>query len=468
MTDTMIAAGGTDIERLLVHAALAAPSESERAELVELAHRVTEWAGFFELAQLNATAPLVRRSLLAAGVYSLVPPLVRVRFDAVAERIGAANDRRLAGAVQLLRRFDERGVRCVVLKGMLFATEIYHDPRYKRMNDLDILVEPEQVDVVIEIYRELGLFATSELLGKAPKVRTERSHHLPSFVSRDGALVVGTHWGLITPLAPYTVDYVAIWKRVRRIDFHGVPAWAMAHEDNLHHLGIHLPYYKTGVRELADVWNLARYAGADLDYDLLAAEIAAAGSERLMYHALSLAHQLVPNSRFAVLLDRIAPRVDRFTRGDTARKIADVHALLRSRSTHTSRIEKAYTEFNMTADAREKLDGFGRLWSGLLLVPGAEANRMSSLRDPGALSALGARVVAPYRLTRVFQRDLGRWLFPAALAKTVYDLGAAYAGELRSRTGVGGARPTPPGIDEYAARLGLTKADLQAVLDSQE
>ncbi|WP_067466949.1 nucleotidyltransferase family protein [Nocardia amamiensis] len=466
MTDTMIAAGGTDAERLLVHAALAAPTESERAELTELAHRITDWTAFFELAQLNATVPLVRHSLLAAGVFSLVPPLTRVRFDAVTERIGAANDRRLAGAVDLLRRFDERGVRCVVLKGMLFATEIYHDPRYKRMNDLDILVEPEQVDAVIEIYRELGLFATSELLGKEPKVRTERSHHLPSFVSRDGSLVVGTHWGLITPLAPYTVDYAAIWKRVRRIAFHGVPAWAMAHEDNLHHLGIHLPYYKTGVRELGDIWNLARYA--DLDYDLLADEIAAAGSERLMYHALSLAHRLVPDPSFAVLLDRIAQRVDRFTRADTARKVADVHTLLRSRSTHTSRIEKAYTEFNMTADAREKLDGFGRLWSGLLLVPGTEAARMSSLRDPGPLAALGARVIAPYRLTRVFQRDLGRWLFPAALAKTVYDLGAAYAGELRSRTGLGGVRPTPPGIEEYAARLGLTRADLQAVLDSQE
>ncbi|MEU2040363.1 nucleotidyltransferase domain-containing protein [Nocardia niwae] len=468
MTDTVIAAGGTAVERLLVHAALATPTAEERAELVELAHRVTDWAAFFELAQLNATVPLVRRSLIAAEVYELLPPLVRVRFDAVTERIATANDRRLAGAVRLLRRFDERGVRCVVLKGMLFATEVYGDPHYKRMNDLDILLEPHQVDSAVEIYRELGLFATSELLGKAPSVRTERSHHLPSFVSRDGALVVGTHWGLITPLAPYTVDYTAIWERVRPIDFHGVPAWAMAHEDNLHHLGIHLPYYKTGVRELGDIWNLARHTGADLDYNLLAGRIAAAGSEGLMYHALALAHRLVPNPDFARLLDRIAPRVDRFTRADTARKVSDVRTLLRSRSTHTSRIEKAYTEFNMTSDKREKLDSFGRLWAGLLLVPGDEAARMSSLRDPGALAAVGARLIAPYRLTRVFQRDLGRWLFPAALAKTVYDLGAAYAGELRSRTGLGSSRPEPLGLDDYAARLGLTRADLQAVLDSQE
>ncbi|WP_040800570.1 nucleotidyltransferase domain-containing protein [Nocardia higoensis] len=462
---TGIAAGASAAERTLVLASLAAPSANERADLVDSAKEVTDWAGFLDLARLNATVPLVQRRLAAEGLFDLVPAPVRTGFGEVTDRIAEVNDKRLAAALELLRRFDERGVRCVVLKGMLFSTEIYHDPRYKRMNDLDILIEVDQVETAIEIYRELGLFATSELLGKAPEVRTRRSHHLPSFVSRDGALVVGTHWGLITPLAPYTIDYDAIWSRVRQIDFYGVPAWAMAHEDNLHHLGVHLPYYKTGVRELGDIWNLARHA-TDLDYELLMHEMRTAGSEPLMFHALSLAHRLVPVPPFAAIIEAARPRAGRFTRYDTARKIADIHTLLRSRSTHTSRIEKAYTEFNMTTLAHEKRESFTRLWSGLLLVPSAEAQRMSSLRAPSALPALGARLAAPYRLTRVFQRDLGKWLFPAALAKTVVDLAAAYTSEAARRTGRGG--PARPGIEEYAARLGLTRQDLQAVMDSQE
>ncbi|RBO80089.1 nucleotidyltransferase domain-containing protein [Nocardia puris] len=467
MTGFTIAAGGSPAERLLVHAALAEPTEAERAALAEAARGIGDWSEVLELAKVNATVPLVQRRLEREGLFDAVPEPVREGFAAVTERIADANERRLRGALELVKRFDEAGIRCVVLKGMLFSTEIYRDPRYKRMNDLDILIEFDQVEAAIEIYRELGLFATTELLGKAPKARAKRSHHLPSFVSRDGALVVGTHWGLITPLAGYPIDYDAIWDRVRRIDFHGVPAWAMSHTDNLHHLGVHLPYYKTGVRELADIWNLARYAAGELDYELLLAEIEKAGTERLMYHALSLADRLVPIPEFARVVSRIAPRVDRFTRYDTARKTADIHALLRSRSTHTSRIEKAYTEFNMTGAPREKLASFGTLWSNLLVVPADEAERMSSLREPSRLSALGARVSAPYRLTRVFQRDLGRWLFPAALAKTVVDLGAAYGTELAGRVGVGGAREHKT-IEDFAAELGLTRADLQAVMDSQE
>lgn len=467
MTTFTIAAEGTATERLLVHAALVDPDPTERAELAALADQVTDWSEALDLAKRNATVPLVWRRLVTEGLTDQVPAAVQADFESVTARIGDANDRRLSAALELLRRFGERGIRCVVLKGMLFSAEIYRDPGYKRMNDLDILVELDRIDDVLEIYRELGLFATSELLGSAAQVRPDRTHHLPSFVSRDGSLVVGTHWGLITPLAPYTIDYDSLWSRVRPVGIHGVDAWALSHTDNLHHLGIHLPYYKTGVRELADLWNLARHAGTDIDYELLLDQIAVAGTESLMFHALSLADRLVPVPEFAQVALRIAPRVDGFTRFDTARKTADIHALLRSRSTHTSRIEKAYTQFNMTGSPKEKLANFADLWSNLLLVPGAEAARMSSLHHPGTLSSLGARLSAPYRLTRVFQRDLGRWLFPAALAKTVVDLGEACGAELARQAGFGDREPRKS-IEDFAAELGLTRADLQAVLDSQE
>ncbi|MBB4854228.1 hypothetical protein HNP40_001608 [Mycobacteroides chelonae] len=458
----MIAAGGTAEERLLVLASLIAPTKTERTEIASLAGEITDWAGFLALAQVNATIPLVQRRLEHEHLFGMVPADIAKDFLSVSSTITNTNDRRLRGALELLRRFAEVGIRCVVLKGMLFASEIYQDPHYKRMNDLDILVEIEQIDDVIAIYRELGMFSVSELLGKQPAVRERRSHHLPSFVSRDGTLVVGTHWGLITPLAPYRIDYTAIWSRIRHIDYYGVPAWAMAHEDNLHHLCIHLPYYKTGVRELADIWNLVRYAGSGLDWHTLSNEIDKAGSHNLVFHALSLVNRLVPEKHCHELAESLAPQTDRFYRTDVTRKTRHVSALLRSRSTHTSVIEKAYTEFNATSAAHEKRVQFVRLWTNLFDVPATDAAKMSSLHRPSHRQQLMAKLAAPYRLTKVFQRDLGPWLFPAALAKTVYDLGAAYAVQLRP-----GARPAD-NLDVFAAKVGFSRAELQSILDSQE
>lgn len=275
------------------------------------------------------------------------------------------------------------GIDCVVLKGMLFGLEIYGDARYKRMNDIDILIKVEDAPVALQIYRESGMFSSRDLLGKQATVKPERSHHLPSFVTADGALVVGTHWGLITPRAPYTVNYDGIWSRARRIDFYGTPAWAMADEDNLHHLCIHLPYYKAGVRELADIWNLLRYRTDELDIELIVDEMRRAGTQNLVFHALSLTNMLVPHQHSVRLIDAAAPAVSRWYRYDVARKTRDVHTLLRSRSTHTSRIEKAYTHFNAVEQLGEKADAFIGLRSALLVPPVEEAAKMSSCANRG-------------------------------------------------------------------------------------
>ena len=452
----------TDEERLLVLASFAALTEEERAELGALAGRPLDWPLLLALARTNATAPLLCRRLVREGLLDSVPTGIRDALIAETDSVAAANERRLAAATELLGRFHRAGVDCVVLKGMLFGLEIYGDPRYKRMNDIDILVRLDDVPTVLDIYRGLGMFSSTAVLGKEPNAKPKRSHHLPSFVSRDGGLVVGTHWGLITPLSRYTIDYEAIWSRVRPIDFYGSEAFAMSNEDNLHHLCVHLPYYKTGVRELADIWNLVRHTKGRLDLDLFRDEMRKAGSHNLVFHALSLTNRLAPDEDTAALAESARRHTDPWYRYDVARKTRDVHTLLRSRSIHSSRIEKAYTEFNATGNAAEKLSAFTTLWASLLAAPSAEALKMSSLRDPSPISRVGAHIAAPYRLTKVFQRDLGRWLFFAALLKTVVDLAGAGVGTLIRGT------ERSDTFDDFAARVGLTAVDLRAILESQE
>jgi hypothetical protein len=180
-----------------------------------------------------------------------------------------------------------------------------------------------------------------------------------------------------------------------------------------------------------------------------------------VYHALHLTQRLVPTTAAAAVLDAVAPKVDRWYRYDVARKTRDVHLLLRSRSTHTSTVEKAYAEFNATHAAREKFARFTRLWRAFWVPPREHVVRMSSLDQPRALALAGARVAAPYRLAKVFQRDLGRWLFPAAMVKTIVDMGAASV-----RAARGGAHRDD--IEAFAAKLGMTREQLQALADSQE
>ena len=445
----------TPTERLLVLMSYAALDDAERAEAGERALQA-DWEAFATLAEDNATAPLVRWNLQRAGLDEHVPAAVRARMGAIAETVKAKNAARLRVGCDMLARLAARGVPVVVLKGVLFAETIYGNAFYKKMNDIDILIRREDLDAIYAVYDELGLFSAAELVGGNPRKQEKFSHHAPPFFSRDLACMIGTHWGLITPLAPYKLDYDAIWSRVRDVSIGSAPAKQMAPEDNLHHLCVHLPYYKTGVREIADIYNLVRHAA--LDWDLLLAEVAKAKTENLVYHALALANRLSPRPEVTAVLATLAPRVSWYFRRDVARKTARIGTLLRSRSVHMSRIEKAYADFRSTKDAGEKRRAFRRIMGGILAPPAADVAKLSSLDAP----TLTARIAAPWRISRVFARDLGAGIYAAMLAQCAVEV----AGETVKQMFV-----APAASDDYAAyaaRLGVRVEDLHQLKEALE
>jgi len=421
-------------ERLLVLMTLAAPTGAELAEARALAPDRDRFAA---LAELNATVPLVHRNLERAGLP------VPAAFAARTEEVRAANEARLRVARELFARFADRGIPVVILKGVLFAETIYRDPHYKRMNDVDILVRRGDRDAVYAVYDEMRFWCAAQLMGGSAKKQEKHSHHAPPFFSRDLTCMVGTHWGLITPLSPYTFDYDGIWSRVADVDFYGHPAKSMSPEDNLHHLCVHLPYYKTGLRELADIYNLVRHA--PIDWEVFEREVRKAGTENLVYHALSLANALVPCAD----LSRIEPRVSRWYRRDAARKTADVGRLLRSRCTHLSVIEKHFADFRAT----KSWGSFLRMWGNMLWPPSADVAKMSST----GRATLAARLAAPGRIRRVFYRDVGRLFFWIIMAKCAWDV-------VKS-TFTRGAESDP---SAFAAGLGVTVADLRRLKEALE
>lgn len=449
----------TPEERLLIMLSHATLDEDERHRARILSRAIRSWDDVWNLAEINATVPLIHSNLDRLGLCEEVPEPVRVRFQARAEDVRAANEARLKVARDLFARFAERKIPVIILKGVLFAETIYRNPAYKRMNDVDILIRKEDLDAIYEIYEEMRLFSAAELVGGSPRKQEKFSHHAPPFFSRDLTCMIGTHWGLITPLAPYALDYEGIWSRARDVDFYGIPAKAMAPEDNLHHLCVHLPYYKTGVRELADIYNLIRHHNSDLDWEFFLLEVARAKTENLVYHALSLSNRLCPTFESEEAVRRLAPRVSWYFRRDTHRKTASLNRLLRSRSVHLSRIEKAYADLGTTKKAGEKWSAFGRMWRHILVPPMEDVVKMNAFAAPGPVAFLWGRLVTPWRIFRVFACDVGGWIFAAIMVKCLYDVLRQTVVAPFSRT---------RDHTTFAARLGVTVEDLRRLKEALE
>lgn len=440
-------------ERLAVLLSLARHTDAERAELAALAmDAALDWQALDRLCTHNAIRPLAYKHLAAQGHWARVPEAVAAPWAEFSASIGARNALRLETATPLFADAARAGIRIAVLKGVYFAEAYYGDPGYKKMNDIDFLMHVEDLDALYALYARHDYFCLGKLLDDDKQ--TKFSHHAPPFFHRSLNTVLGTHWGLVSPLTKYHPDYAAMWARVVPFQFLGDSHYALHPIDNLHHLCIHLPYYKAGLREIADIYNLLR-AEPDFDWALFGAEVKKAGTEELVYHALSLAHALMPMPAVETFLKQLEPELSGFYYQDTLHRVREPRRILYGRSTHMSEIDKAFGEFTMSDHLPTKLKAYWGMWGNGFFAPASEVARFHYVDERAwYLPLLYPTMIA--RVMRYIAKDLGWKIFALVCLKHQIDLWKCLW-----RTASG--RNKPSELDSAAERHNLTRNQIQTL-----
>ena len=122
-------------------------------------------------------------------------------------------------------------------------------------------------------------------------------------------------------------------------------------------------------------------------------------------------------------------------------------------------IEKRYGDLRATRDPREMWEAYLHMWRGILFPPAEDVARMNALVAPGLASRIVARAVTPWRIFRVFARDVGAGIFVAIMTKCAVDV---------VRQTIAPKADRKRDLAAFAADLGLTVADLQRLKDALE
>ncbi|MEQ1878965.1 MAG: nucleotidyltransferase family protein, partial [Bdellovibrionia bacterium] len=373
-----------------------------------------------------------------------VPPAIRERLRAARARIEAQNSQRLNIGRQLLSKLTERGVEVIILKGNFLSTEIYGDKFYKKMNDIDILVRKEDLPKVHQVYSEFGLKTAAALSGGDARAQEKYSHHWPPYFTSDLGCVIGTHWGIASPLSGLTIDYSALWNRRVPFEFEGLKLWALEPTDFLHHLALHLHFFKVGLRELADLYNLIRGLGHRVDWARLARDVAAYGSMDRVYHSLTLVNALSPAMEIQTILKQLEPSVSDFAKREAALRVREPGRILRSRTSQMSKIEKAFALFSLAERPAEKAFFLFKMWKAFLFPKPREIRRMNvSPEEAGPWALLRGYARGPYLISRVFAQDMGWKIYVLVtvghhvkLAKSFFKFRADPLPKVFSRLGI--------------------------------
>lgn len=412
---------------------------------------IEEWEDWLQCVQHNRVESQVYSSILQHQLK--IPTWVMTVLFERNQKVRLQNRLRREKFVELLKALKEQQVPVILLKGNALAKEVYGDYDYKQMNDFDLLFQESSLKIVFQIYQDFKYVSLASL-GKNPRNQEAYSHHWPPYFNADLTLFLGTHWNLINPFSSIKIHPEDLWNRADTISYEGYPVLRLSKEDFIHHLCIHLSPYKVGVKELADIYN-ALIHWTSFNWKIFFEIVEQAKSYNSVYRALSLSQSLISLKNVADFLDSIKEHVDPRILAEVEQRTDVPENILRTRTTHISKIEKTYALFSLSDNPFEKTHLLSRMWRLFLLPPLKEAAHLCFVPYPkNSWNALKCRAQAPLLIARALAHEMGWKVFILVSLSHQWNLLRSWLRFL--------VQPKSVGLREKAKQLGINLTQLTA------
>ena len=262
-------------------------------QLSKLAALPTQnWELVVQLALKQQVAPILLAYLDERDLTHLLPKPVIIRLREMHNLIALKNLKIQLELSTILSEFSRQSIAAIVLKGAYLAPKIYPPSAPRAVGDIDVLVQPEQLDSAAQVLTALGYRS------KQPfdmRWRDEAHKHLPRFFKEKSVAAVEIHWRLFKTSAA-AVDPSTLWSRALPVTFGEHRAFALSPEDMLLHICCHAVYdhyLSLDIRFLVDIAQIAEHFAQDVDWEVLVQRAANWDCARGVYIGLLLAHQLL-------------------------------------------------------------------------------------------------------------------------------------------------------------------------------
>lgn len=136
---------------------------------------------------------------------------------------------------RILVACETRHIRCLPIRGPLFAAQLYGESAVRQMDDLDLLVQHDDLPALKEIFDQLGYAAHEQ----RPGFLEAFSYSLEFYHPRHG-VIVEPHWTLAYPPFVTAAPMEPVWARTERRRILGIETSTLCHADLLLHLCLHL------------------------------------------------------------------------------------------------------------------------------------------------------------------------------------------------------------------------------------
>ncbi|MFC2054219.1 nucleotidyltransferase family protein [Chloroflexota bacterium] len=170
-----------------------------------------------------------------------------------------------------LQSFHNAGIRTMIIKGAALTTLYYKDLGLRPMDDVDVLVHPNDALASFDLLEKLGWRQTKKVQ-KGLDNKFLSFFHSRGFENESG-YSFDINWHLIKLCCQVDADD-SFWKGALPIKFQDIPVFVLNPTDQLMHVCFHgITHIPMSPKWIADAIMILNYSGSEIDWDRLLAQV---------------------------------------------------------------------------------------------------------------------------------------------------------------------------------------------------
>ncbi|NOT46199.1 MAG: nucleotidyltransferase family protein [Acidobacteria bacterium] len=228
-----------DLEnQLLIECSQSLRNSARTDKISRFLEHTLDWKYILAVSRKNAVFPLVGRNLIQNFSHSL-PSATR---DVLNKHLHAQSQRNMfltGKLLEIVKAFEASDVSILPFKGPLLAVQAYGDLSARQYVDLDILVQPKQLDAAIRLLQDEGYTPISNISWLNRSNWHLRDKKDIYFRSSDGLVNVELHWKLSGSHFALPFEMNGLWARLENFCLANVNLKTLPFDDLLIYLCLH-------------------------------------------------------------------------------------------------------------------------------------------------------------------------------------------------------------------------------------
>jgi hypothetical protein len=255
------------------------------AHILSLIKQRIDWVALENLSLSHSVLPLVYQRLNQIAAPEIPAPVLE-RMNRHTLGIVSQNLRLTNQALRIVGQLEEHEIPSIIFKGPVWEIRAYKDLAFRRYDDIDILIQPKHLRLVLDLLGTVGF--QPELPDIGPEVFILMNIGYSLNFSNADRMQIEIHWGLSETCVKWPLQHSDYWSGIIPFSLQGRTIHVLDPQIDLLYMCIHGTNHKwSSLKWITDlIWFTHNNPG--FDWETLLAKATKLGFRRIVCLALYL------------------------------------------------------------------------------------------------------------------------------------------------------------------------------------